>query len=480
MKKVGLIGLILLVSLILIAGFGFLGVAAMNRWNLELTLEGPREITLEVGKPYQEYGAFAHGEGTLLYYEQGNPEVEITGEVDTETLGTYEVEYRTEWKRLSAEDKRVIHVVDTQAPVITLQSVEDSYTLPGQPYQEEGFQASDNYDGDLTSQVKVEERGGVVYYEVEDSSGNKANAERFIVYDDRDAPVLTLEGGDITLPYGTPYEEPGYSAEDNVDGDLTASVEVSGEVDVYHDGDYTITYTVKDAYNNETEATRKVTVEPKPEPVIPDHTGEKVVYLTFDDGPGKYTEQLLEILDKYDVKVTFFVTNQFPQYQYLIAKEAEAGHAVGVHTYSHVFSEVYASDEAYWNDFERMNDIIEEQTGQRTTIFRFPGGSSNKKSLNYNIGIMTRLTQQAEEKGYTYFDWNVLSGDAGETTDSDQIVANIMAGIRARDQSVVLCHDIHDYTVNAMDEFLKTALEEGFVFEILMPGGYTVHGHLNN
>ncbi|MBQ8469195.1 MAG: polysaccharide deacetylase family protein [Clostridia bacterium] len=109
-------------------------------------------------------------------------------------------------------------------------------------------------------------------------------------------------------------------------------------------------------------------------------SGSKVIYLTFDDGPYQYTEKLLGVLEKYDVKATFFVTNAYPGYQDLIGKEYRAGHGVAVHTYSHDYSKVYASDAAYWADFEKMNDIVEKQTGQRSIMFRFPRGSSNTVS----------------------------------------------------------------------------------------------------
>ncbi len=464
--------------LIMLAGMAIVGAWFLNRWELDFTLEGPEEITLEVGSEYQEFGAKAHGEGSLVYFIEEDPKIAISGEVDPDTVGTYTVTYKTAFQDIFEEKTRTIHVVDTQKPTIELESVEDDYTLPGQPYEEEGFHAQDNYDGDITDRVTSYEKDGVVYYEVSDSSGNTATAARIINYDDREAPVLTLEGGDITLNQGTAYEEPGYTATDNVDGDITDKVTVETDLDVQKPGTYTITYKVKDAYKNEAEATRTVTIkEVKP---ASDADADKLIYLTFDDGPGKYTERLLGILDKYDVKATFFVTNQFPGYQDMIGKAAAAGHAIGVHTYSHVFSEVYASDEAYWEDFNRMNDIIEAQTGHRSVLMRFPGGSSNAVSAKYNEGIMTRLTQQAEEKGYSYFDWNVLSGDAGETKDSDQIVENILEGIDGKRISVVLCHDIHEYTVDAMEEMIQKALEEGYTFAPLNENSFTAHQHVNN
>ena len=128
----------------------------------------------------------------------------------------------------------------------TLRQIPGAYTLPGAAYEEEGFSAVDEADGDLTSLVERRESDGVVYYRVADHSGNVAQAQRQIVYDDPVAPILTLAGGsELTLDYGTAYVEPGYTAMDNADGDLTAFVSVSGAVDPETPGVYELRYTVR-------------------------------------------------------------------------------------------------------------------------------------------------------------------------------------------------------------------------------------------
>ena len=104
---------------------------------------------------------------------------------------------------------------------------------------------------------------------------------------------------------------------------------------------------------------------------------DKVMYLTFDDGPSQNTEKILDILDKYQIKATFFVTAEHPSYLDMIQEAHARGHMIGVHTYSHNYEEIYQSSDAYFNDLEKMNDIIESQIGHRVKIMRFPGGSSN-------------------------------------------------------------------------------------------------------
>lgn len=188
---------------------------------------------------------------------------------------------------------------------------------------------------------------------------------------------------------------------------------------------------------------------------------ERVVYLTFDDGPSRNTERLLDILDKYNVKATFFVINS--SHSDTIAEEFKRGHSVGIHCYTHDYRTVYANEDAYFADLEAIQDEIVKQTGERTTLLRFPGGSSNTASC-FNHGIMTRLTEAVAEKGFTYFDWNVSSGDAGRATETSQVVENVINGIKMHNISVVLQHDPKDFSVDAVEEIIIWGLENGYTF----------------
>ena len=172
--------------------------------------------------------------------------------------------------------------------------------------------------------------------------------------------------------------------------------------------------------------------------------GGKLIAITFDDGPSKYTSELLKTLDKYGVKATFFVTNQFSYYKSLIKTEYERGHTIAVHTYSHNYKKIYQSVDNYMNDFNNINQIIFEQTGSYSKIFRFPGGSSNTISRSTK-GIMTELANKFNEMGYKYFDWNVDSMDTTEK-DPKKIAQNVINEIDKEPYSVVLMHDIKTYT----------------------------------
>ena len=216
------------------------------------------------------------------------------------------------------------------------------------------------------------------------------------------------------------------------------------------------------------------------EEMIANGQATKIVFLTFDDGPGPYTEELLDILAKYDVKATFFVTNNFIEYNNMITREFRDGHSVAVHTYTHDYETVYTSEEAYWDDFNAMNDVVEELTGHRSDFFRFPGGASNEVSWQYNEGIMTRLTQQAIERGLDYVDWDVSSGDGGSTDDTEEIISRVINGIEEYDVSVVLMHDTHDYSVNAVEDIILYCRENGYTLLPFYKGIYECHHGVNN
>lgn len=293
-------------------------------------------------------------------------------------------------------------------------------------------------------------------------------------------PVITLRGGKNFTVYDTIGFKDSYTAVDHAGNDITSRVQVTGNLDTSKPGKYKLTYTATDDNGVTGTAVRNITVKKFPVPDLKPTNGKKIIYLTFDDGPYKYTDQLLDILARHNVKVTFFVTNAYPEYAYDIKKEYEAGHAIGVHTYSHNYSQVYASDEAFWDDFNKMQDVIKQQTGKKTDICRFPGGGSNTVSAKYCYGLMTRLADELTAKGYSYFDWNVLSGDAGETKDSMQILARMEKGVTQNERSIILCHDIHPFTVNAIDSFLTWAQSNGYEFKTLKNGDFAAHQRINN
>lgn len=437
-------------------------------------------INVEYGDTFLEPGVKAKIPGVFLFSDDIKLSVTKEGAVDTNAIGKYKLKYNASYKDKSSSITLTINVRDTTPPEITLVSNPDSFTSPVGEYQEEGYCAVDNLDGDVTASVIATPGDGVINYSVKDSSGNEAKVTRKIFYKDVVPPTITLTGNStVVLPLGDEFTDDGYTAVDDVDGDITEKVSKTGEIDNQTTGTYTITYEVSDNSGNATSIARNVIVYPK-------QTGDvasdnKIIYLTFDDGPFKYTQKLLDVLDKYNVKVTFFVTSQYPDYQYLMAEEAKRGHTVAIHSFSHNYGAIYTSVDAYMNDLNSMSNIIQNETGIKPMLVRFPGGSSNTVSAKYCSGIMTTLDATLTANGYQYFDWNVSSGDAGGTISTEQVIANVTSGIAGNSKSsVVLQHDIKEFSVDAVEQIILWGLSNGYTFLPLTLDSPTAHQHINN
>ena len=460
--------LLLPVLIALAIGIGaYVFIYHVNQFELKLELSGPSEVVLEYGEPYVEPGAEAEFHGTHLLQSGVPVKVQVEGTVDETRVGTYRILYSADHERWHEEKFRTVTIVDTVPPRIWLSETPGSYVIPGNSYAEEGFMARDNYDGDLTDSVVKTVLHDRIIYRVEDSSGNRAEVVRDIVYYDPVPPELTLLGdSSITLEYGKEYVEPGFSAYDNCDGDITAWVHVEGTVNTGKAGTYELTYTVQDSYGNTDTEVRTVKVKSKPQPKVKPQQSEvtpsgKVIYLTFDDGPSAHTEELLQILKKYNVKATFFVMKT--GYTHLLDDIVAQGHSIAAHTYSHDYQKIYASDEAYFKDLNRILDTIKSCTGVDTKLIRFPGGSSNTVS-RINEGIMSRLTHEVVDRGYRYFDWNVDSNDAGGAKTAEKVYQNVINGVKNRRVSVVLQHDTKGYSVDAVEDIIIWGLENGYTF----------------
>ncbi|MGN0492807.1 MAG: polysaccharide deacetylase family protein [Acutalibacteraceae bacterium] len=230
----------------------------------------------------------------------------------------------------------------------------------------------------------------------------------------------------------------------------------------------------------ESAAVSSQTTVSSPQATVP--SGNKVCYLTFDDGPSKNTVKILDILEKYGVKATFFVINS-ADIGY-VKNIYEAGHTVGLHSASHNYSQIYSSTDAYFKDLQQISDKVESIIGVKSTVIRFPGGSSNKVSAKYCKGVMTRLVGLVQEKGYSYFDWNVASGDADSNTPSYTYIRNnVLNSAKNKNSACVLMHDssVKTTTVQALPEIIEGLMKMGYRFEPLTPETYGYHHqNLNN
>lgn len=192
----------------------------------------------------------------------------------------------------------------------------------------------------------------------------------------------------------------------------------------------------------------------------------KTVYLTFDGSPSPNTRDILDTLDAYGVKATFFVSGQNDEDSLALLKEIGArGHAIGLRSYSLSYQEVYDSVEDYLTDFQKIYDLVYETTGQKAQIFRFPGGSINA----YNSGIYQELIAEMLRRNFVYFDWSVSGESTRGGQSADQIQTNVLDGMKGKDRGIVMLQDSYgkENVARALGGILEKLRQDGYQFQPL-------------
>ncbi|MCL2254870.1 MAG: polysaccharide deacetylase [Lachnospiraceae bacterium] len=196
-----------------------------------------------------------------------------------------------------------------------------------------------------------------------------------------------------------------------------------------------------------------------------EQTDEKKIYLTFDDGPSINTDRILDILDEYGIKATFFVIGKTDErslnsYRRIVNE----GHTLGMHSYSHRYQEIYRSLDAFTEDLNKLQELLYLETGVWSRYYRFPGGSSNTVSRT----DMQELIGYLNEQDIKYFDWNISSGDAAsEPSSASRIINNCMSGLSGKSEGMILFHDTAEKysTVLALPEIIDGIMAKGnYVF----------------
>lgn len=417
-------------------------------------LNGSEEIEISYDENYKELGI-----KIKLFNNDLSNKVQIKNNINNKKVGTYKVTYILKFLIFRIDKTRIVNVVDKKPPIITLVGDETINICPDKFYEDEGYRAYDDYDKTITNRVKRNvDKNGFITYEVEDGAGNKTTKIRKVIREDKKAPELILKGNQtVYVKLNTNYTDMGYTVSDNCD--MKPNIEVVNNVDVKRPGKYTVTYLARDKYENKSSVTRNVIVYKE------DELG--VVYLTFDDGPSGIgsTEKILNILKQENVKATFFVTNNGPDY--LLKREFDEGHTIALHTSTHDYSKVYSSIDNYFNDLNTVKSRVKRVTGLDANIIRFPGGSNNTVSNRYNYGIMDILTKEVVNRGYNYFDWNITSGDAGECTTSNCVYNNVINRLSKQRANMILMHDIKMFTADALEDIIKYCKNNGYTFKVI-------------
>jgi peptidoglycan/xylan/chitin deacetylase (PgdA/CDA1 family) len=427
----------------------------------KIQLVGPGLFVLEAGDRFVDPGV------TTL--DNQPKQTIVSSGLDINKPGEYEVRYTwAENGKTLAELTRTVKVVDTTAPLLSVNGSLITDVCPQTVYHDEGAHAIDKVDGDVTSQITTEVSKDAIVYTSIDAAGNTATATRQLIYRDISAPVF--DGAqEISIIEGA--NPPKVSAIDHCDGDVSSHIVADKTVNTKIVGDYPISYTVTDAAGNKAVLNRIVHILKS--------RSTSTIYLTFDDGPSYLTGDFLDILKEFNIKATFFVNNRSAYGDYVKRAFAE-GHTIAMHSATHNYRGIYVSENAFYADLYANQAWIKALTGQTSLLYRFPGGSSNMTS-SFNPGIMTILSKSIRAKGIQYFDWNLSSGDGLPHT-PQFLIDNVIRQLGTRPSYVVLMHDGagHASTLGALRGILTYMTNLGYSFEPLEFGSPNAHHGVKN
>lgn len=197
---------------------------------------------------------------------------------------------------------------------------------------------------------------------------------------------------------------------------------------------------------------------------------ENMIYLTFDDGPSDRTDEILKVLAEKNVKATFFVTGKSDEKDFeRMRRILEEGHTLGMHSYSHDYTKVYASVEGFLEEFHNNFLQIYDATGVAPTVFRCPGGSIN----GYDGGFYQEIISEMIRRGFVPFDWNISSEDAVTThiQPANVLTNNVVRGAKGKVRGFVLFHDseMKTSTPLALGPTIDRLREMGFEFSAITP-----------
>ena len=237
--------------------------------------------------------------------------------------------------------------------------------------------------------------------------------------------------------------------------------ELSTDIEKLNNLDKEIIDTKEELFKLATELEKKI---------LNKETNYKIAYITFDDGPYHSTDKVLEILKKYNVKATFFTIgldkdtcydNRNYSCKETYKKIVDNGHTIANHTYSHqIFNGLYSSANSFITQIEKQEQLIQERTGAKTNIMRFPGGNGTCHAIAGSQ--CNTIKARLKEKGYGWIDWTAQDGDGGYVASTDVAWKNFTGSIN-EDIEVVLFHDYSGITISILPSVIEYLQERNYI-----------------
>lgn len=408
-------------------------------------------------------------------------EIKVTDLVNNQKLGQYQIEYHYKKKTFTLK----VYIDDCLPPEFEILRTK---ILKNQTIDPSSLVKNIKDDSKTIVYFKQdyifnECKTYKVVIVVEDEYENKTEKLTYILVEEKDSEPPTIQGIDkLEFLIGDQIDlKKGVIVKDDHDKNPTLSIDDS-KLDIRKIGEYEVYYTVEDHSGNKEIYIRNIEVLSQYASREAKKDGIKICYLTFDDGPSSNTKEILDILDEYHIKATFFVTGNSPNHFQYIKEAYNKGHVIGLHTYSHDYEKIYSSLRNYIQDLNKIKEVVYEQTGVYSTYIRFPGGSSNLVSKKYNIGIMRRLTKKVIDLGYQYYDWTSINGDGENIKTVKGLKKKALEEIEGKEDIMFLMHDSAtcENTVKALPAILDELIKRGYQFETINQYSPTFHHTVQN
>lgn len=407
-----------------------------------------------------EYTESFNSKGNLKsVFLDSEDKVTFKGSVDKDKIGTYDAAYVYKGK----EYPFLVEVKDTKGPEL---EVHDLTITTNENLTPRMFVTScsdpSNYSLKMTGDDPKRREGS---YEItitarDDYENETSKTVKLTRVNDTHPPVIENFTESIELLQGKPYPAEQLIITDDYDEKPSVHIDTSA-LNTEAPGSYPVTIRLIDHSGNEQTYSQTVTVKENP------NYGKKLVYLTFEEGPSSQTDAILDALERNNVKATFFVTAEHPESADKIRKIADAGHSLGLMSYSYNPSAIYKSEDAYFKDLDKIFSLVREETGQDVKLIRFPEGSGN--TVVPGTGIMSDLVRAVSQKGYMYCDWNADSNDWYDVNIDPNTLINTCLQHMTADQLVVRFHDSPDQstTAQALDAIIQNYRDNGYSFEVI-------------
>lgn len=198
---------------------------------------------------------------------------------------------------------------------------------------------------------------------------------------------------------------------------------------------------------------------------ITTQSDEKVIYLTFDDGPaGKVTENVLNTLKKHDIKATFFlIGSQIKGQEDILKRMVDEGHTLGLHSMTHNRDSLYSSNAGFIKEMKATQDVILQATNIKATVLRFPFGCNNS-----TYKLKESLVNTIHDNGMKIYDWNLDSGDGANSYASPDTFINKSCSSNKNEIVLLMhCGYINKNSAIALEPIIKHYKNKGYTFKAI-------------